>query len=41
MFKYHTLNAISPKGLVKFTNNYTQTDDAAEADAFSKKRKAP
>ena len=34
MFKYHTLNAISPKGLVKFTNNYTQTDDAAEADAF-------
>lgn len=34
MFKYHTLNAISPKGLVKFTNNYTQTDDAADADAF-------
>ena len=34
MFKYHTLNAISPKGLVKFTNNYTQTDDADDADAF-------
>ncbi|MGN0240489.1 MAG: phosphoglycerate dehydrogenase [Candidatus Weimeria sp.] len=34
MFKYHTLNAISPKGLVKFTNNYTQTDEADDADAF-------
>lgn len=34
MFKYHTLNAISPKGLVKFSNNYEQTDDADGADAF-------
>ncbi len=34
MFKYHTLNAISPKGLVKFSNNYEQTDDADDADAF-------
>ncbi|MQN01201.1 MAG: 3-phosphoglycerate dehydrogenase [Lachnospiraceae bacterium] len=34
MFKYHTLNAISPKGLVKFSNNYEQTDDANDADAF-------
>ena len=34
MFKYHTLNAISPKGLVKFSNNYEQTDDENDADAF-------
>jgi D-3-phosphoglycerate dehydrogenase len=34
MFRYHTLNAISPKGLVKFSNNYEQTDEADDADAF-------
>lgn len=34
MFNYHTLNAISPKGLDDFTNEYKQTDDVNEADAI-------
>ena len=32
MFRYHTLNAISPKGLVKFSNNYEQTDETDDAE---------
>ena len=33
MFRYHTLNNISGKGLAIFTDNYEKTDDINEADA--------
>ena len=32
MFHYHTLNPIADKGLQVFTDQYTRTDDFAEAD---------
>ena len=32
MFHYHTLNPIADKGLQVFTDQYTRTDDLAEAD---------
>ncbi|MCF0146070.1 MAG: phosphoglycerate dehydrogenase [Eubacterium sp.] len=34
MFRYHTLNNISPKGIEKFSDNYQPTDNVAEADAI-------
>ena len=32
MFRYHTLNPIADKGLQVFTDQYTKTDDLADAD---------
>ncbi|MCR4733294.1 MAG: phosphoglycerate dehydrogenase [Lachnospiraceae bacterium] len=34
MFTYNTLNAISPKGLVRFTTNFKATEDVQEADSI-------
>ncbi len=34
MFTYNTLNAISPKGLVRFTTNFKATEEVNEADAI-------
>ena len=34
MFTYNTLNAISPKGLVRFTTNFKAIEDVQEADSI-------
>ncbi len=34
MFTYNTLNAISPKGLVRFTTNFKATEEVNDADAI-------